>query len=309
MPWVTYEAGDGPRTGLLAGDRVHGLPAGVTLSSLLGDDGTRLADAAAAAAADPVEVRSVDEVRLLAPIPRPPSIRDGLCFLEHLRGCYRALGRPPELPEAWSQAPAFYFGNPAAVIGPHDDVPIAPGCRWFDFELEVGAVVGRAGRDLHPDSAADHIVGFTFFNDWTARDHQTRDMAQGIGMGKAKDSAITLGPALVTVDELGPGAAIEVAALVNDREVATGSLAGMDWSWGELLAYLSRGTELRPGDVVGSGTVPGGCLLEHVDTADVADFTGWLAPGDVVVLTSPQLGETRQTVLPPPAMTPLRTGY
>ncbi|GAA4792533.1 hypothetical protein GCM10023200_30000 [Actinomycetospora chlora] len=314
MRWVTYDGGDGPRAGLLEDETVRGLPAGTTLLSLLGDDGERLAAAADTARRDPAEVRAVGEVRLLAPIPRPPSVRDGLSFLDHLRGCYRALGRAPELHPAWSQAPAFYFGNPAAVVGPHDDVAIAPGSRMFDLELEVGAVVGRAGRDLHPDTAADHIAGFTFFNDWTARDHQMRDMAQGIGMGKAKDMAITLGPALVTVDELAPhlgpdGYAFEVAATVNGREIAKGSLAGMDWTWGEQLAYMSRGTDLVPGDVIGSGTVPGGCLLEHVDTADPAAYGGWLQPGDVVSLSSDALGATRQVVRPAPPMTPLRTGH
>ena len=314
MRWVTYDGGTGPRTGLLEAGTIHGLAGDVTLLSLLGDDGERLSAAGETARHDPAEVRPVDEVRLLAPIPQPPSVRDGLCFLEHLRGCYRALGRPPELHPAWSQTPAFYFGNPAAVLGPHDDVPIAPGCRWFDFELEIGAVVGRGGRDLHPDDAEAHIVGYTFFNDWTARDHQLRDMAQGIGMGKSKDSAITLGPALVTADELAPhrgerGPAFEVAAAVNGTEIARGSLSAMDWSFGELLAFLSRGTALRTGDVIGSGTVPGGCLLEHVDTADPGDFAGWLAPGDVVSLSGEALGETRQVVRPATPMTPLRTGY
>ncbi|MHC1557463.1 fumarylacetoacetate hydrolase family protein [Actinomycetospora sp. C-140] len=314
MRWVTYDGGSGPRAGLWEDDSVRGLAAGVTVLSLLGDDGGRLAAAAETARNDPAEVRPVDEVRLLAPIPTPPSIRDGLSFLDHLRGCYRALGRPPELHPAWSQAPAFYFGNPAAVVGPHDDVAIAPGSRMFDLELEVGAVVGRGGRDLDPETAADHIIGFTFFNDWTARDHQMRDMAQGIGMGKAKDMAITLGPALVTVDELAPyrtpdGYSFEVAATVNGREIAKGSLAGMDWTWGEQLAYMSRGTDLRPGDVIGSGTVPGGCLLEHVDTPDPFAWAGWLAPGDVVALSSPALGATRQVVREAPPMIPLRTGY
>ena len=307
MRWVTYDAGSGPRAGLLDGETVRGLPAGVTLLGLLGDDGERLADAGATARSAPAEVHPLAGVRLLAPIPRPPSVRDGLCFLDHLRGCYRALGRPADLHPAWSQTPAFYFGNPAAVIGPHDDVPIAPGSRWFDFELEVGAVVGRGGRDLHPDTAARHIVGYTFYNDWTARDHQLRDMAQGIGMGKSKDSAITLGPALVTADEVPPG--FEVAAAVNGREIARGSLSGMDWSWGELLAFLSRGTDLVPGDVIWSGTVPGGCLLEHVDTPDLGAFTGWLAPGDEVVLSATALGETRQTVRPAVPPVPLSSGH
>ncbi|TKG65781.1 fumarylacetoacetate hydrolase family protein [Prauserella endophytica] len=314
MRWVTYEAGDGPRTGLVDGDTVRGLAAGVTLLSLLGDGGERLAEAGAAVRRDPAEVRPLHGVRLLAPIPRPPSIRDGLCFLDHLRGCYRALGRTEDLHPAWSQTPAFYFGNPAAVVGPYDDVPIAPGSNWFDFELEIGAVVGRGGRDLHPDTAEQHIAGYMFFNDWTARDHQVRDMAQGIGMGKSKDNAITLGPALVTADELESYRRdgrldIEVCAAVNGREVARGSLATADWSYGELLAFLSRGTELRPGDVIGSGTIPGGCLLEHVDTPDPAVFTGWLTPGDTVVLSAPALGETRQTVRPAEPVTPLRTGF
>ncbi|GAA4889556.1 fumarylacetoacetate hydrolase family protein [Actinomycetospora straminea] len=310
---MSYDAGDGPRTGLLEGGEVRGLPAPTTLLSLLGDDGEWLADAARTARDDPAEVRPAGAVRLLAPIPRPPSVRDGLCFLEHLRGCWRALGRPTDLPEVWSQTPAFYFGNPAAVVGPHDDVPIAPGSALFDFELEIGAVVGRGGRDLHPDEAAAHIVGLTFFNDWTARDHQVRDMAQGIGMGKAKDSAITLGPALVTVDELPPAPDgrfdLDVSAAVNGTEVARGSLTGTDWSFGELLAYVSRGTDLVPGDVVGSGTVPGGCLLEAVDTPDIADFTGWLRPGDVVSLRSPVLGETTQTVRPAPPVHRLHSGH
>ena len=314
MRWVTYDAGAGPRTGLLDGSTVRGLPDGITLLSLLGDDGERLAEAGSSARSAPVEVRALEEVRLLAPLPRPPSIRDGLCFLEHLRGCYRALGRAEDLHPAWSQTPAFYFGNPAAVLGPRDDVPISPGSRWFDFELEIGAVVGRGGRDLHPDSAEGHIVGYMFFNDWTARDHQLRDMAQGIGMGKSKDSAITLGPALVTVDELEQyrvdgRPAFEVTAQVNGREIARGSLADADWSYGELLAFLSRGTDLVPGDVIGSGTVPGGCLLEHVDTPDLETFTGWLAPGDEVVLSAPVLGETRQTVRPAAHPVLLRSGF
>jgi 2-keto-4-pentenoate hydratase/2-oxohepta-3-ene-1,7-dioic acid hydratase in catechol pathway len=312
VKWVTYDGGTGPRAGVVDGETVRGLQAGVTLLSLLGDDGETLAEAGAAARRDPAEVRPLSDVRLLAPLPRPPSIRDGLCFLDHLRGCYRAMGRSPQLPPVWLERPAFYFANPAAVVGPHDDVPISPGSTMFDLELEVGAVIGRGGRDLHPDTAERHIVGYTLYNDWTARDHQQHDMAQGIGMGKGKDSAITLGPALVTADELEPHRrdgrlAFELTASVNDREIAKGSLADMDWTYGELLAFVSRGTELLPGDVVGSGTVPGGCLLEHVDTGDMTTFTGWLQPGDVVSLRGEGLGETRQAVRPAPAFVPLRT--
>ncbi|MCE0766788.1 cytochrome P450 [Pseudonocardia kujensis] len=305
MRWVTYDAGSGPRVGILDGESVRGLAASTTLLGLLSRD--ELAEAGASARRDPVEVRALDEVRLLAPLPRPPSVRDGLSFLDHLRGCYKALGRPTELHEAWYRTPAFYFANVGSIVGPHDDVPIAPGSAMFDFELEVGAVIGWGGRDLHPDSAEAHIVGYTLFNDWSARDVQLRDSAQGIGMGKSKDSASTLGPALVTVDEVEP-TAVELSVTLNGEEITRGTLTQMDWSFGEMVAFASRGVDLVPGDVICSGTVPGGCLLEHVDTPDLAQAR-WLRPGDVVSLRGAGLGETRQTVLPAAPLVPLRTGF
>ncbi|MHC3472622.1 fumarylacetoacetate hydrolase family protein [Streptomyces sp. 7R007] len=314
MKWVTYDAGAGPRAGIVDGEKVRGLRSGVSLLSLLQTSDGALAEAGESARLAPDEVRPLNEVRLLPPLPRPPSVRDGLCFLDHLRGSYRALGRSEQLHPVWSQIPAFYFTNADAVVGPHDDVPVAPGSRMFDLELEVGAVIGRGGRDLHPDSAERHIVGYTLFNDWTARDHQVRDLSLGVGMGKSKDSAITLGPALVTADELGDfrhdgRLAIELTASVNDEVLTRGALDQMDWSFGELLAFISRGVELSPGDVIGSGTVPGGCLLEHVDTPDMADFTRWLRPGDVVTLHGQGFGETRQTIVPGADVIPLSSGF
>ena len=313
MKWVTYTAGAGTRTGLLEGDTVRGLRPGIELLTLVNAGEEALADAGETARRAPAEVCSLDEVRLLAPLPHPPSVRDGLCFLDHLRGCYRALGRSQELHPAWSEGPAFYFSNAASIAGPHEPVPVAPGSRMFDLELEVGVVIGRGGRDLDPATAEDHIVGYTLFNDWTARDHQLRDLATGIGMGKSKDSAVTLGPALVTVDELEEfrvdgRLTIELRATVNDREIACGRLDQMDWTFGELLAYVSRGADLAPGDVIGSGTVPGGCLLEHVDTPDMVDFAGWLRPGDLVSLHGQGLGSTRQTVVEGVDVLPLRPG-
>jgi 2-keto-4-pentenoate hydratase/2-oxohepta-3-ene-1,7-dioic acid hydratase in catechol pathway len=312
MRWVTYSTGSSkPRTGIIEGDKVHGLPSGTQLLDLLGDDGHRLSEAGTQALRAPAEVLPLEDVRLLAPIPRPPSIRDGLCFLDHLRGCARAMGQTSELDPVWFQTPAFYFANTAGVVGPYDDVPVSPGSQMFDLELEVGAVVGRGGRDLHPDTAEDHIIGYLLYNDWTARDHQLIDMKQGIGMGKSKDSAITLGPALVTVDELEPyrrdgRLACELSATVNGTEITHGTLDQMDWTFGELVSYVSRGVDLTPGDVIGSGTVPGGCLLEHAaDTGIVEDFTGWLQPGDTVVLRSDVLGETRQVVRPSAPVHPL----
>ncbi|MFC4948836.1 fumarylacetoacetate hydrolase family protein [Pseudonocardia sp. GCM10023141] len=307
---MTYDAGAGPRAGIVDGESVRGLATGTTLLDLLARD--ELAQAGAGARRDPAEVVALADVTLLAPLPRPPSVRDSLGFLDHLRGCYQALGRPTDLHEAWYQTPAFYFANVGSIVGPHTDVAIPPGCAMFDFELEVGAVIGRGGRDLHPDTAGAHIVGYTLFNDWSARDVQLRDSAQGIGMGKSKDSASTLGPALVTVDELDP-AALELSVTLNGEELTRGGLTGMDWSFAEMVAFASRGVQLVPGDVICSGTVPGGRLLEHVDTPDLARAR-WLRPGDVVSLRGGDLGagglgETRQTGLPATPLVPLRTGF
>jgi len=301
MRWVTYDAGAGERVGIVDGDRVRGLAAGTTLLDLLARD--QLVEAGDGARRDPAEVRALADVRVRAPLPRPPSVRDSLGFLDHLRGCYKALGRPPELHDAWYQTPAFYFANVGSIVGPHDPVPVPPGCALFDFELEVAAVIGRGGRDLHPDTAADHIAGYTMFNDWSARDIQMRDMAQGIGMGKSKDSASTLGPALDT----DPDPDTELSVSLNGETLTRGTLAGMDWTFGEMVAFASRGCDLVPGDVICSGTVPGGCLLEHVDTPEVAKAR-WLRPGDVVSLRGFG-GETRQTVLPATPLVPLRTGF
>lgn len=312
MRWVTFRAPEGPvRVGVTDGQTVRALPAGSSLLELLVEGS--LEQAGKSVQDEAADVFDLGQVRLLAPVPRPPSIRDGLCFLDHLRNSRRALGQSQTLEPVWEQTPAFYFANPTNVFGPYDDVPVAPGSAWFDLELEVGAVIGRAGRDLDPATAENHIAGYALLCDWSARDLQVREMQQGIGLAKAKDSGITLGPELVTVDELEPyrrngRLAFELTAEVNGQTLTTGALAQMDWTFGELLAYASRGVELQPGDVFGSGTVPMGCLVEHLDAAP-NQFTRWLKPGDEVVLRGQGLGETRQRVVASSAPRRLRTGF
>ncbi|GAA3165935.1 fumarylacetoacetate hydrolase family protein [Nonomuraea salmonea] len=173
------------------------------------------------------------------------------------------------VPDAWYDAPTFYFSNPYALIGAHDDVPVPPGCRAFDFELEVAAVIGKKGADLSPEQARDHIYGYTIFNDWSARDLQSREMQVGLGPCKGKDTATTLGPWLVTADELEPYRdadgflRLTLSVSVNGEEVGRDLLSNMAWTFEELAAYASRGARIRPGDVLGSGTCGnGGCLAE-----------------------------------------------
>lgn len=301
MRWVTYRSEDGERTGVLHGEVIHAAAPGTTLLDLIGLGADGLRDAGERALTAPSATVRLDQVALMAPIPRPPSIRDSLCFLDHMRNCLAATGRSRELDDVWYQIPAFYFACPTTVLGPYDDVPAAPGSACQDFELEVAAVIGTPGANLSVAEAERAIIGYTIFNDWSARDLQAQEGVLAIGQGKGKDSGVTLGPYLVTPDELEPyrrdgKLSLHATAIVNDVIVGLGSTGAMDWSFGEIISYASRGVPLAPGDVFGSGTVPTCTLVEHLDPAAPQSFPGWLRDGDVVTLQVQGLGEVRQTV-------------
>src|ERR1700677_1540985 len=309
MRWLTFRDGDGERSGVLSGDAIHVLPAGVTLLELIGYGADGLREVGEDALRSAPTVR-LDQVSLAAPIPRPPSIRDSLCFLDHMRNCQAAMGGGRVLKDAWYRIPAFYFACPSTVLGPCDDAPMAPGSVWQDFELEIAAVIGTAGKDLSVADAERSIVGYMIFNDWSARDLQQLEGQLAIGQAKGKDSGVTLGPYLVTPDELEPyrrddKLSLYATALVNDEVIGSGSTAQMDWSFAEIIAYASRGVMLNPGDVFGSGTVPTCTLVEHLDPTAPESFRGWLHDGDVVTLRVEGLGETHQTVRKTAAPQPL----
>ncbi|OIN79976.1 fumarylacetoacetate hydrolase family protein [Mycobacterium malmoense] len=301
MRWVTFDLDGSDRVGVVRDSQIHALGAGVNLVDLIGGGAEALREVGEHALAEPDVVVALNDVVLRAPIPKPPSIRDFLCFLEHMRNCQVAAGRERTLHDRWYEIPAFYFACPATVLGPFDDVYMAPGSTWFDFELEIGAVIGPGGIDLTPEQAQDHIVGYMIYNDWSARDLQLAETVLAIGQGKSKDCALTLGPYLVTADELvgfqrDGRLALNVTARVNDRVVGTGTTADMDWSFSEVISYASRGVELRPGDIFGSGTVPTCTLVEHLRLDDLAGFSGWLRDGDTVTLEVEGLGALRQAV-------------
>jgi 2-keto-4-pentenoate hydratase/2-oxohepta-3-ene-1,7-dioic acid hydratase in catechol pathway/glyoxylase-like metal-dependent hydrolase (beta-lactamase superfamily II) len=313
MKWVTYRSDQGERAGVLSGDAIHAMPPGVTLLELVGRGADGLRAAGEDALKSPAEVVRLDEVSLAAPIPRPPSIRDSLCFLDHMRNCQAAMGAGRELADSWYRIPAFYFACPTTVLGPYDDAPMAPGSAWQDFELEIGAVIGTSGgvlKDLTVEQAEQAIIGYLIFNDWSARDLQMLEGQLAIGQAKGKDSGVTLGPCLVTPDELETyrrdgKLSLQVTALVNDKVIGSGSTAQMDWTFGEIISYASRGVTLTPGDVFGSGTVPTCTLVEHLSLAALESFPGWLSDGDLVTLRVEGLGETRQTVRASAAPHPL----
>ncbi|HZU75471.1 MAG TPA: fumarylacetoacetate hydrolase family protein, partial [Dehalococcoidia bacterium] len=216
-----------------------------------------------------------------------------------------------EMDPDWYELPVFYFSNPYCVVGPDDDVAIAPGSSEMDFELEVAAVVGMPGANVAPDDAERHIAGYCVMNDWSARDVQRREMKLSMGPVKGKDFATSLGPMLVTPDELedarsGNAFDLAMSARVNGREYSRASLADIHYSFGEMLAYASRGTRIEPGDVVGSGTCGTGCILE-LSLVHGSDAYPWLQPGDVVEMEVERLGILRNTVGTATALIPLRT--
>src|SRR6059058_2652961 len=253
--------------GAVEGDRVVHLAAQTVAAFFTGGGSAREHDEYALA-----------DVRLLAPVPRPPSVRDAYAFEEHVRNAARVTGRPG-VPDEWYELPVFYFSNPAAIYGPDDEIPFPEGSDELDYELEVAAIIGVDGA----------IGGFTIMNDWSARDLQRREMKVGLGPAKGKDFATSLGPALVTADDLGD----TMLARVNGEERSRGRLSDMHFSWGELVAQAARNTVLRPGDVLGSGTVGTGCILEHGDGR-------WLRSGDVLELEVEGIGTLRNTVGPRP---------
>ncbi|MDX3661771.1 fumarylacetoacetate hydrolase family protein [Streptomyces sp. ID05-26A] len=295
---TVWDKDAGTRCGLVDGEMLHRLPAGMTLLDLLWSEQLHSAGDIALRTGDSAPLAGL---RLIPPL-EPPTVRDFVAFEEHVEGVVRSVSGGTEVPPEWFEAPTFYFANPYAVIGAHDDVAVPPGCVALDFELEVAAIIGRAGRDLTPDAARDHIAGYTIFNDWSARDLQRREMKVGLGPCKGKDFATTLGPVLVTADELEPWRdedgflALGMTVEVNGIEIGRDLLSNMGWPFEELVAYASRGTEVRPGDVLGSGTCGnGGCLAERWGRHS-ADITG-LRPGDVVTMTVEGIGTITNTVV------------
>ncbi|GAA2877348.1 hydroxylase [Actinoplanes cyaneus] len=223
-------------------------------------------------------------VRLLAPL-RPPSVRDFVAFEEHVEGVRRSIDGSAGVPEAWYDAPTFYFTNPHAVYGPGDDIPFPAASVARDFELEVAAIAGPGGT----------IFGYTIFNDFSARDLQGREMKVNLGPAKGKDFASSLGPWIVTADELDPYKKdgfldLWCVAEVNGAEVGRDLLGNMGWTFETMLAYAARDSIVRPGDVLGSGTVGnGGCLAELWGRNGTQDPPP-LKDGDEVTLTVEGIG-------------------
>ncbi|WP_367319582.1 fumarylacetoacetate hydrolase family protein [Streptomyces sp. HUAS ZL42] len=312
MRFATYEYQNRRQVAVVEQDgTLRPLPGVGSLTGLLAEGGglPELLDAGSAMLGVPAGPH-VSEVRLLPPL-QPPTVRDFVTFEEHVEGVRRSVDGAAGVPERWYAAPTFYFTNPYAMYGPHEDIPVPPGSSVLDFELEVAAVIGREGRDLTPEQARDHIVGYTVLNDWSARDLQSAEMRVGLGPCKGKDTATTLGPYLVTADELERYRDHEgflrlaLTAEINGEVVGKDLLSNMSWTFEEMAAYASRGTWVRPGDVLGSGTCGnGGCLAELWGVRGSQDPPP-LRPGDTVTLTVEGIGTVSNTVVTGPEPVPV----
>jgi 2-keto-4-pentenoate hydratase/2-oxohepta-3-ene-1,7-dioic acid hydratase in catechol pathway len=310
MRFATYRLPGDPtslaRVGVVRDDVVHEIGGVSRLLDLLGDD-TTLREAGESALRAPAAAAALDEVRLLAPIPAPPAVRDFMTFEQHLLGTLLNQGPDVTPPAVFYRQPLFYFSNPASTIGPADEVPMPPGSRSFDFELEVAAVVGRPGANLSVAEAADHIVGYMILIDWSARDLQFREMRGDLGPAKGKDTATTLGPYLVTADELapfasGPSFSLGMEVERNGTPFGGDRLDNMAWSFAQMVAYAARGTRVVPGDVLGSGTCGNGCLAEKWGRQGPGLPKEGLRVGDVMTFRVEGLGEITQRVVDGPPL-------
>ncbi|HLX40296.1 MAG TPA: fumarylacetoacetate hydrolase family protein [Ktedonobacteraceae bacterium] len=253
---------------------------------------------------------TLHELVLLSPIPDPPSVRDFYAFEQHVKSARakRGLGMIPE----WYEIPTFYFTNNSEIYGHDQDVPYPVGSNEMDIELEIACVIGREGKDIPVEEAANYIAGYTIMNDWSARDFQRKDMKLNLGPGKGKDFATSLGPWIVTPNELEsrrvhsssglvtPGEAnpanvrydMTMLARVNGKEISRGNFKDIYYSFPQMIAYASRNARLRVGDIIGSGTVGTGCLLE-IGT----EVHPWFQRGDIIELEIEGIGVLRNRIV------------
>ncbi len=303
MKLGTFLAPDGaPRPGALTADgRIAELPFRDLLSLI--EAGEAGLARAREAAASPKTSFAAGEVKLLAPLPRPPRLRDFLSFELHVRqaranrylmgyGSERLDPAKVEVPKVWYERPVYYKGNHFSVVGPEAEVRWPSYSRIVDYELEIGVVIGRAGRNLDARDALSHVFGYTVFNDFSARDAQYVDMASQLGPSKGKDfdTGNALGPWITTADEIGDPQALEMSARVNGETWSRGSSRAMHHSFAAIVAYASLEETLVPGEVLGSGTVGGGCGLE---------LGRFLKHGDVIELEVSRIGVLRNRIVAP----------
>jgi 2-keto-4-pentenoate hydratase/2-oxohepta-3-ene-1,7-dioic acid hydratase in catechol pathway len=297
MRIARWLAGSEVGEGFVESDRVLAFPRGLGVADVLaaGLDAARELHGEVEGATGP----ALAEVTLLAPLV-PASVRDFVAFEEHVEGVSAGVEGKSDVAPEWYDAPTFYFGNPHTILGPAD-VLHPPVTERLDFELELAVVIGGAPgvgeSDLDPEAAASVIFGYTIMNDWSARDLQAREMKVRLGPAKGKDFGMSLGPWIVTADELDPYLddegflAIRAEVFVNDELIGEDLVSNAGWPFPEFVAYASRNSRVVPGDVLGSGTVGNGGCLGELWGRNGSLTPPPLAEGDVVRMVVEGVGE------------------
>lgn len=254
-------------------------------------------------------IHKLEEVKLLAPIPRPNSLRDAYAFRQHVETSRRNRGL--EMIKEFDDFPVFYFSNHNAIFGPSDDIECMPShFEKLDYELEIAILIGKEGRNIKAKNAKEYIAGFMIMNDMSSRGLQMKEMKLNLGPAKGKDFASVLGPYLVTPDELlgnvvneddsGCNYNLEMTCSVNGKLLSKGNLKDMAWSFEKIIERVSYGATIYPGDIIGSGTVGTGCLLEINGTNKLkhADFAEmWLQENDIVEMEIENLGKITNKII------------
>ena len=313
MKLVTFKSGGRPRLGAVKAGAVIDMALAAEANSAtlpdeilallrLGEGGLQVCREVLEAA-DPGAsyAQPLESADLLAPIPKPTSVRDGYAFRQHVQTA--RANRGAEMIPEFDEFPVFYFTNHHAIFGPGPVEVLPRHLDRLDFELECAIVIGKEGRNIPANRADEHIAGYMVMNDLSARALQMQEMKLSLGPAKGKDFATTLGPWLVTKDELqdkritgvdGDRYDLQMTARVNGVQTSRDNLKNMSWTFGQIIERASYGVRLQPGDVIGSGTCGTGCFLE-LNGSGITD-NQWLEEGDTVELEIEGLGTLRNTI-------------
>ena len=250
----------------------------------------------------------LSNITLLPPIPKPNSFRDAYAFRQHVETCRRNRGA--EMIKEFDEFPVFYFSNHNSMFSDKDDIELMPDhFEKLDFELEFAAIIGKKGKNILSKNADKYIAGFCILNDISARTLQSEEMKLNLGPAKGKDFANVIGPYLVTTDELkhkeiktpfGKKYDLEMRCYVNGDLISSGNTKDMSWTFAEIIERASYGVELVPGDIIGSGTVGGGCFLEINGTKKRADknyIDRWLKQGDIIKMEIESIGNISNKII------------
>lgn len=313
MKLLTYETDKGPRCGVLQAENI------VDVTGLVGSNSHTIRDVRGLLELGDSPIERVREAldkdtsasrlplsgtKLLSPIVQPPTVRDFIVFEEHASS--QGTREPNEV---WYRMPVFYFSNPLCIYGPDAEIPFPSASSQFDYELEIGCVIGKEGKDVPVADAMDHIAGFTLFNDWSSRDLQVDEMAFGLGPAKGKDTASSIGPWLVTTDEMLPYLKdgrldLRCQVRVNGQNwLKDGSAKDAYFSFADMIERASKDSRIVPGDIIGSGTVGGGSIREAIRKG--YEGARFLEPGDVVEHEVEVIGVLRGTLGPKPELDPV----